>query len=405
MPRLAVDVTYWEIILDIVKLKAAIVKEIDSMAPQLGVLSRKIHDNPEIAMQEHRACAWLTAFLKENGFNVTKGVAGMPTAFKAVYGKGKPSVAFLAEYDALPKMGHACGHNLIATSAVAAGLGARLAVDKCGGSIFVFGTPAEEGEAGKAIMAGKGVFKGLDAVMITHPGGGNQVITNALACQTLDVEFIGKAAHAAADPAAGINALAAMILSFNAIDALRQHIVETARIHGIITDGGQAANVVPAYTAGTFIVRAADDEYLDILKEKVLSCFSAAATASGAELKYRWADVRYAPMINNVALAKLFRKNMQSLGRSIPLGETDKWSGSTDVGNVSRLAPAIQPMVAIAPDDVFIHTPQFAKVAATPKALQIMLDAGKAMAMTAAELLSNPAALAAVAAGFKKFKK
>jgi amidohydrolase len=388
--------------LDIVKLKAAIAKEIDSQAPQLGVLSRNIHDNPETAMQERRACAWLVAFLKKNGFNVTKGVAGMPTAFKAVYGKGKPVIGFLAEYDALPKMGHACGHNLIATSAVAAGLGAKLAVDKCGGCIMVFGTPAEEGEAGKAIMADKGIFNGLDAVLITHPGGGNQVITNALACQTLDVEFFGKAAHAAADPAEGINALAAMILSFNAIDALRQHIFETARIHGIITDGGQASNVVPAYTAGSFLVRAADDAYLDILKEKVLSCFSAAAAATGAKLKYRWADVRYAPMINSVPLAKLFQKNMESLGRSIPLGDMNKWSGSTDVGNVSKLAPTIQPMVAIAPKSVFIHTPQFVKVAATGQALTVILDAAKAMAMTATDLLGNPAALAAVAKEFKK---
>ncbi len=390
--------------MDITRLKTAIAKEIDSLSSQLGVLSRNIHDNPETAMQERRACAWLTAFLKKNGFNVTKGIAGMPTAFKAVYGKGKPAVAFLAEYDALPKMGHACGHNLIATSAVAAGLGAKLAVDKCGGSIMVFGTPAEEGEAGKAIMADKGVFNGLDAVLITHPGGGNQVITNALACQTLDVEFIGKAAHAAADPAEGINALAAMILSFNAIDALRQHIVETARIHGIITDGGQASNVVPAHTAGSFLVRAADDDYLDILKEKVLNCFSAAATATGAKLKYRWADVRYEPMINSVPLAKLFQKNMESLGRSIPLGDLNKWSGSTDVGNVSSLAPTIQPMVAIAPESVFIHTPQFAKAAATAKALQIILEAAKAMAMTAADVMSNPAALAAVRARFKSKK-
>jgi amidohydrolase len=391
--------------LDIARLKAAIVKEIDSLSPQLGDLSRKIHDNPEIAMQERRACAWLVEFLKANGFTVAKGVAGMPTAFKAIYGKGKPVIAFLAEYDALPKMGHACGHNLIATSAVAAGIATKLAVDEFGGSIMVFGTPAEEGDAGKAIMAKKGVFDGLDAVMITHPGSSSHIIISALACQTLEVEFFGKAAHAAADPELGINALEAMILSFNAIDALRQHIKEKARIHGIITDGGQAANVVPAHTAGIFLVRAADDAYLDVLKEKVLSCFIAASTATGAELKYRWADVRYAPMLNNMTLARLFRQNVQSLGHGIPLGDAEKWSGSTDVGNVSWLAPTIQPMFSIAPPDVFIHTPQFEKVAATDKALHIILDAAKAMAMTAADLLAKPETLAAVRAEFEKSKK
>jgi amidohydrolase len=385
-------------------LKAAIAGEIDSRAPQLGELSKKIHDNPETAMEERRASAWLTAFLKENGFAVEKGVSGLPTAFRGTYGKGKPVIAFLAEYDALPKLGHACGHNLIATSAVAAGVAAKLAVDEFGGSVMVFGTPGEEAAAGKAIMAEKGAFKGVDIAMISHPGGGNQIVMNALACQTLEVEFFGKAAHAAADPEAGINALEAMILSYNAIDALRQHIKEKARIHGIITDGGEAPNIVPAHTAATFLVRAQDDEYLDILKEKVLNCFAGAAAATGAELKYRWADVRYAPMLNNMALARLFRKNMQALGRPIPLGDNDKWSGSSDVGNVSRLLPTIQPMVAIAPHDVLIHSPRFAEAAATGDALRILLDAAKAMAMTAVDLLASPETLAAVREEFRKSK-
>jgi amidohydrolase len=391
--------------LDIDRLKTAIAKKIDSLSPQLGELSRKIHDNPEIAMQERRAAAWLVDFLQENGFTVVKGVAGMPTAFRGIYGKGKPAIAFLAEYDALPKIGHGCGHNLIATSAVAAGVAAKLAVDEFRGSIVVYGTPAEETDAGKAIMAEKGVFDELDAAMITHPGGGNRVVLNALACQTLDVEFFGKAAHAAADPELGINALEAMILSYNAIDALRQHIKEKARIHGIITDGGEAPNIVPAHTAATFLVRAQDDEYLDVLKERVISCFVGAAAATGAKLKYRWADVRYASMLNNITLAKLFRKNMQSLGRSIPLGEADRWSGSSDVGNVSQLVPTIQPMVAIAPLDVLIHSIEFAEVAATKEALNIILDAAKAMAMTAADLLANPETLASVRAEFEKNKE
>jgi amidohydrolase len=391
--------------LDSVKLKSAVAREIDKHYKQLGELSRKIHDNPATAMQERRAAGWLTQFLKENGFTVVKGIAGMPTAFRGVYGKGKPTISFLAEYDALPKIGHGCGHNLIATSAVAAGVASKVAVDKFGGSIVVFGTPAEEADAGKAIMAEKGVFKGLDAVMMMHPAVGDRVIINALACQTLEVEFFGKAAHAAAYPEGGINALEAMILSFNAIDALRQHIKEKARIHGIITDGGEAPNIVPAHTAATFLVRAADDEYLDVLKERVLSCFAGAAAATGAELKYRWAKVRYAPMLNNVTLAKLFRQNMQSLGHDMPLGGPDKWSGSSDTGNVSQLAPAIHPMIAIAPPGVMIHSSQFAETAATEKALKTILDAAKAMAMTAVDLLASPKTLNGVRAEFQKSKK
>jgi amidohydrolase len=390
--------------LDIGKLKAAIAGEIDARSPQLGELSRKIHAHPETAMKERRASAWLVAFLKENGFAVEVGICKLPTAFQGKYGRGKPVIAFLAEYDALPKLGHACGHNLIATSAVAAGVATQKAVDELGGTVMVYGTPGEEADAGKAIMADRGAFKGLDAVMIAHPGGGNHVVLNALACQTLEVKFVGRAAHAAADPEAGINALEAMILSFNAIDALRQHIKEKARIHGIITDGGEAPNIVPAHSAATFLVRAEDDAYLDILKEKVISCFVGAAAATGAELKYKWADVRYAVMRNNMALARLFRKNMQSLGRPIPLGDADKWSGSSDVGNVSRLAPTIQPMVGIAPDDVLIHSPEFAGAAATKEALRCLLDAAKAMAMTAVDLLADSETLESVRAEFQKSK-
>src|SRR4030042_5885294 len=210
--------------MNIDRLKTKIIKEIDSLAPQLGELSKKIHDNPETAMKERRAAGWLVKYLKDSGFTVESGIYKLPTAFRGKYGKGKPVIAFLAEYDALPKLGHACGHNLISTSAVAAGTAAKLAADELGGCIMVYGTPGEEADAGKAIMVARGAFKDLAAVMITHPGGGNQVVMNALACQTLEVEFLGRAAPAAADPEAGINALEAMILLYKDIDALGQTI-------------------------------------------------------------------------------------------------------------------------------------------------------------------------------------
>jgi amidohydrolase len=390
--------------MDIGEIKEVVVKDIDSGYKKLRELSLKLHDTPETALEEHRAAAWLTEYLEKNGFSVERGICALPTAFRGKYGKGKPVIAFLAEYDALPKVGHACGHNLIATSSVAAGIACRRVVDEFGGSIMVLGTPGEELTGGKAIMAERGAFTDVDVAMITHPGGGNHVVVNALACQNLDVEFFGRAAHAAADPEAGINALAAMILSYNAIDALRQHINEKARIHGIITDGGEAANIVPAHTAATFMVRVADDPDLDELKEKVINCFTGAAVATGAELKYRWAEVRYASMKNNFTLGRLFQKNMAVVGRRVPMGDNIKSTGSTDVGNVSQLLPAIQPTVSIAPDSVLIHTPEFARVAATEDALGRMLDAAKAMAMTAVDLLAIPETLAKVQAEFRKGK-
>ena len=388
--------------MDTGELKSSVINEIDARYQQLGELSQNIHDNPEVAFQEYKAAAWLTEYLEKNGFSVERGICELPTAFRGTYGKGKPVIAVLAEYDALPKMGHACGHNLIAASAAGASVAARLAVDRFGGGIMVIGTPAEELYGGKAIMAERGAFDGIDTAMIVHPGGKNTAAMYTLACQTLDVEFFGRAAHAAARPEAGINALEAMLQSYNAINSLRQHIRDEARIHGIITDGGEAANIVPAHTAGSFIVRAADDSYLDELKERVISCFAGAAMASGAKLEYRWGEVRYAAILNNMTLARLFKRNMESLGHNMPLCDASVRVGSTDVGNVSQLVPTIQPMVAIAPADVPIHSPQFASAAASETGLRRLLDAAKAMAMTVVDLLAEPEVFARVQEDFRK---
>jgi amidohydrolase len=389
--------------LDIQKLKDSVVREIDSRYRQLGKLSRTLHEDPEIAFEERRACSRLAEYLERNGFTVEKGICQLPTAFGGRYGTGKPVIAFLAEYDALPKLGHACGHNLIATSAVAAGVASRKAVDELGGTIIVFGTPGEELYGGKAIMAERGAFDDVDMAMIAHPGGGNRVAMNTLACLTLKVEFHGRAAHAAARPEAGINALEAMIQSYNAINSLRQHIREKERINGIITDGGEAANIVPAHTAATFIVRAEDDSSLEELKAKVINCFAGAATATGAKLEYSWGE-QYSAMVTNLTMARLFRQNMKSLGRPIRLGDNAVMNFSTDVGNVSRLVPTIQPLVQIAPEDVLIHTPQFARAAASDEALRRLLDAAKTMAMTAIDLLASPETRASVQEEFRKGK-
>jgi metal-dependent amidase/aminoacylase/carboxypeptidase family protein len=235
-------------------------------------------------------------------------------------------------------------------------------------------------------MAERGAFDNLDAAMMIHPGVYDFVITPALANQSLKVEFFGKAAHAAARPEAGINALEAILQSFAAINSLRQHIKDKARIHGIITHGGDAVNIVPAYSAGDFLVRAEDDAYLDELKEKVLNCFIGAATSTGARLEYRWGRIRYSPMRNNLTLARLFLKNMQLLGRRIRLSDQRGSFGSTDMGNVSQLVPSIHPFVAIAPANVSLHSTQFAEAAASETGVRGLIDAAKALAMTVADL-------------------
>lgn len=388
--------------LDTELLKNSVINEVDNRRNQLSELSLKIHSNPELGYQEIKAATWITEYLEGNGFSIEKGIGGLKTSFRASYGQGKPAIALLAEYDALPKLGHACGHNLIATSAAGAGVAARTVVDRCGGSVLVLGTPAEEIYGGKIIMANHGAFNGVDAAMMVHPGVRNTATVQLLACQTLEVEFFGRPAHAAARPAEGINALEAMLQSFAAINSIRQHIRDKARIHGIITDGGEAANIVPAHSAGTFIVRAEDDSYLDKLKKKVINCFIGAATASGARLEYRWGEVRYAPMRNNLTLARLFRRNMQSLERKMPLIDARSSFGSSDMGNVSQLVPGIHPSVAIAPPRVLGHSPEFAAAAASEAGLRGLLDSAKALAMTVVDLVADPGTLARAGEEFRK---
>ena len=380
-------------VLDAGELKSRVISEIENHRDELKDLSLRIHSNPETAFQEEKAATWLTDYLKEKGFYIEKGICGLATAFRAVYGKGKPVIALLAEYDALPKLGHACGHNIIATSAVGAGVAAKLAVDEFGGAVQVMGTPGEEMYGGKVYMVREGAFKGVDAAMMVHPAGLNTAVTKFLACQTLEVEFFGKPAHAAARPEVGINALEAMLMSYAAINSLRQHIRDSARIHGIITDGGEAANIVPAHTAGHFIVRAAEDSYLDELKERVLNCFIGAATATGARLKYKWGEARYAPLCNNFTLARIFRKNLQSLGRRVHLVDPRIGIGSSDIGNVSQVVPSIHPLIAIASARAVTHSPQFADTAASEAGMRGLIDAAKALAMTVVDLMAEPAML------------
>jgi amidohydrolase len=402
MAKRGVDSTVANKALTKAELKAEICRRVEEQRQALIELSLNIHDNPELGFTEEKASGWLTGYLAKNNFQIEKGIGGLPTAFKAAYGNSKPAIALLAEYDALPEIGHACGHNIIAASAAGAAVASKLIVDNFGGTVFVFGTPAEELFGGKVPMLQAGVFNVVDVAMIVHPGVLDTAMSEGLACIGLDIQFFGKAAHAAAYPEQGINALEAMILAFNAVNSLRQHIKDRARIHGIITHGGEAANVVPAHSAATFFVRAQDNIYLDELKQKVLKCFEGAALATGARLDYKWADIVYAPMKNNLVLAQLFAQNLESLGRKVASLEPYFGFGSTDMGNISQVIPAIHPSVAIVSPNVQLHSEDFVLAAASEPGHKGLLDSAKALAMTVADLLGEPENLARVKDEFSR---
>ena len=373
--------------MDIEKLKAKVRDSIETQREQLIQLSLNIHDNPELGFKEEKAATWLTGYLEDSGFHIERGIAGLATAFRASYGQERPRIALLAEYDALPKIGHGCGHNIIGVSAVGAGVASKRLIDSLGGSVAVMGTPGEENYGGKIDMVKGGAFKEVDVAMIVHPDTRNMPTEDALACISLEVEFFGRPAHAAGEPHKGINALDAMILAFTSINALRQHIRRDARIHGIITDGGEAPNIIPGHSAAVFSVRALDNDYLSELKNRVLNCFAGASVASGARLEYRWRDRTYAPMKSNMILAGLFKHNLESLGRAVEDFDPRSGLGSTDMGNVSQVVPSIHPTIAIAPREVLIHTPEFAAATISEAGHSALLDAAKAMAMTVADIL------------------
>ena len=369
-------------------LKKRAIDEVEARRDELIELSLRIHANPETAFREAKAAGWLTDYLEAEGFAVERGICQIDTAFRATYGSGRPRVAFIAEYDALAGIGHGCGHNIIATASLGAAIATKAIVAEAGGTALVIGTPAEEAAGGKVFMASRGAFDDLDVAMLVHPANRDVAVTYALACLELDVQYFGRAAHAAARPEAGVNALDALVIAYSSVNALRQHIRDSARIHGIITDGGQAVNVVPEHAAGAFLLRAEDDDYLEELKEKVLACFRAGAEATGARLEYRWGEeARYRAMRSNRALAEAYRRNMEALGRQVLECDSGRSLGSTDMGNVSALVPAIHPTMAIAPPDVVIHTPEFRDAAASEAGHRGLLDSAKAMAMTAADVL------------------
>ena len=374
--------------------KDKIAMAVDRLGDELEALSRRIHDNPELGYQEVKASGWLTEFLAAQGFKVERGVAGVETAFRATVETGEgPTIAIMCEYDALPAIGHACGHNVIATAGVGAGAGLAAVRDQLPkGRIQVIGTPAEEGGGGKILLIRGGVFKSVDAAMMVHGWDRWVPHQDLLGVQRVGFEFTGKAAHASADPWEGVNALDAVIQTFNNISMLRQQIRPDARIHGIVTSGGAAPNIIPEVAAATFYVRAASLDYLEQLHRRVVACAEGAAHATGCTVKVVDRDNAYEPMKRNQALADAFRGNMQRVG--VPESpEIKERLGSSDVGNVSQVVPTIQPYVKIAPPGTPWHSREFEQAAASPLAREGMLAAAKVMAMTTLDLLADQALL------------
>jgi len=356
------------------------------MQDDLLRISHAIHANPELAFEERAAAKLLVDALRGAGLEVTAGAHGLETAFSAEFGPdGQPCVALLAEYDALPGIGHACGHNLIASAGVGAGLALAALGDDVPGRVRVLGTPAEEHGCGKELMARRGAFEGVDAALMIHPAGMNLAGMPSIAMAELDVVFHGRAAHASAMPERGINALDAMMLAYHGVAALRQHIKKNERIHGIITDGGQAPNVVPERTAGRFYTRAANFEALEPLKRRVGACFRAGAEATGCEVEILWGKADYRDIFFNAPLAEAFQTNAETLGRKfIPRGKLPAdLAGSSDLGNVSHRVPSIHPMLACSPPNVTIHNVEFEKWAGSELGDAAVLDGAKALAMTA----------------------
>ncbi|HBN09679.1 MAG TPA: amidohydrolase [Cyanobacteria bacterium UBA8530] len=371
-------------------MKERIIEAANQIGKRITEISDFIHGHPELGNQEFQAAEKLTNFLKSHGFEVKMGLEERPTAFKAVLDSGKtgPSVAYLCEYDALPEIGHGCGHNMIGAMSVGAAAILAEFLPEIGGKIVVFGTPAEETDGAKVELAEKGYFEGIDAAMILHPEGNTEESGNSLAMDALQFSFKGRASHAAASPEAGINALDAAILTFNGINALRQHVSSDVRMHGIITEGGKAANIVPEYAEARFYVRAAKREVLDLVAEKVKNIARGAALMTGAELEISYYEISYDDMKTNKVLSRAFNENLKKIGIE-EIHSPKPSMGSIDMGNVSQVVPAIHPYIGVAGKEMIGHTKDFAQAVITEKAHEALKQGATALALTGYDVLTD----------------
>lgn len=362
----------------------------ESLKERLVEMNRYIHDHPELGNQEYEAVKVLTTFLREHDFEVKCPVAGLDTAFEAVYDSKKPglSVAYLCEYDALPELGHGCGHNMIGVMSAGAGVALSKVIDEIGGKVYVFGTPAEETNGAKVMMTDAGLFNEMDAVMMVHPSGFTTESGTSLAMEALQFDYTGRPAHAAAAPEKGINALNAVIQLFNGIDALRQHVTPDVRMHGIITNGGVAANIVPEHATAQFYIRAATKEYLAVVKEKVLGIANGAALMTGATLEVSNYEISYDDLKTNELLSETFNANIRSLGIET-IKKPSKSTGSVDIGNISNVCPTIHPYIGIADCEITGHSQQMVDATVTDLAHDRLVTATTALAYTGYDVLAG----------------
>jgi amidohydrolase len=373
--------------------KSAARESFESARDGLIELSHRIHAHPELGFEEEQASSWLCESLAGAGFAVEKGICDLPTAFRARAGSGPLHIAICAEYDCLPGIGHACGHNIIAASAVGAALAAAKVADEVGLTVSVIGTPAEEvGNAGgKILLLERGAFEGIHAAMMVHPAPLDILRPKIIAASMFEVHCTGKESHASAFPELGVNAADALTIAQTALGLLRQHIRSTDRIHGIVTNGGAAPNVVPAHTSARYIIRSETLDQLVELRPRVYRCFEAGGLATGAKIAITGGDKPYAEMRHDEAMAALYRRNSEALGRLFPdLGEWEKRpTGSTDMGNVSLAMPSIHPMIGINSLPSVNHQPEFAAHCVTPGADKALGDAALAMAWTCIDMAKN----------------
>jgi amidohydrolase len=365
---------------------------------ELVALSHRIHAHPELGFEEERACAWLCELLAGAGLEVERGVGDLPTAFAARAGGGPLRVVVCAEYDALPGVGHACGHNVIAAMAAGAGIALAEVADDLGLEVTVLGTPAEEGGGGKILLLRQGAFAGAHAAMMVHPSPYEMAEMPIIAVTQLRVAYTGKEAHASAYPHLGVNAADALVVAQTAIGLLRQHLRPADRVHGIVTAGGDAPNVVPAHTTGTWMVRAATLEQLGEVQAKVKRCFEAGALATGSSLEIAEDHEPYAEMHHDHELAAVYRRNAEALGRSFD-ELPDRGAGSTDMGNVSLALPSIHPTIGIDALPAVNHQPEFTARCVTPAADRAVVDGAVAMAWTAIDAAGDERLRARLLAG------
>lgn len=354
------------------------------MRSDLIALSHSIHAEPELAFEEHRSAAKLVEFLRGHGFDVRTGVADLPTAFDARFGSGDLEIAVLAEYDALPEIGHACGHNIIAAAAAGAGLALAPLADELGITVRVLGTPAEESGGGKVLMLERGVFDDVAAALMVHPGPFDIVGAVSLALADIAVTFTGREAHASAAPEFGRNAADAVTVAQVGLALLRQHLMPGQQLHGIVSDGGVAPNIIPAHAEMLYYLRAGTAESLGELSARAEACFAAGALATGCTHEVRTVSPPYAELCPDPWLVEAYRDEVVDLGRApVPVEwETSRPLGSTDMGNVTRVLPGIHPVIGLDAGGAVTHQPEFAAAAASASADRAVVDGATALART-----------------------